>query len=71
LLADHGEAGTLRLAPEGGRGREHSAREDVLLDEVGADAVAIEQRVVDDDGLDAGAAPGFRQRCRVAKYDGQ
>ncbi len=32
------------LAPERGRRRQHSARKDVLLDEVGADAVAIEQR---------------------------
>ncbi|EXI74854.1 MAG: hypothetical protein AW07_01465 [Candidatus Accumulibacter sp. SK-11] len=56
-----------RAPPEGGRTRQHAAGKDVLLDEVGAPAVAREELVTDGDALDDGTAIGCQQALERRK----
>jgi hypothetical protein len=55
------------LGAEGAGAGQQAAGEDVLLDEVGAAHVALEQVVADGDGLDAGAAARLELACTVSK----
>ena len=57
----HLQSGGAGLRAELGRARQAAAGEDVLLDEVGALDVAVEQGVLDHDALDAGAATRLEQ----------
>ncbi len=60
----------LGLRDESAARRQHAAREDVALDEVGAAPVVVEQIVGDGDGLDAGARAGFELTCHGAEKAG-
>src|SRR5450830_2182806 len=53
---DHAQALRFGTTAKFGRRRQHATRENVLLDKVGALAIALKQLIGDDDGLDAGAA---------------
>src|SRR5205823_6409415 len=54
------QAGAVGLGAQASLGRQHAAGEDVLLDEVGTAAVAVEQLVADGDDLQARAAAGLQ-----------
>ena len=60
-LVHHFQTGAFRFGAEGRRAGQAAARKHVLLDEVGAADVALEQLVLDHDALDAGLATRLEQ----------
>ncbi len=66
----HGEAGAPGFGMEAFRRRQHAAREDVLLDEVGAAAVVVEAGIVDGDALHGGAATGAQAFLHLLEIRG-
>src|SRR5690606_4833333 len=65
-----GEARAIDHRPQRRLGGQHAAREDVLLDEVGALAVAAEVGVLDGDDLQAGLAARLQHLVDLAEIGG-